>query len=568
MSAKLGIAPVGGLSHVRGVETPALSPLTIPGLLARAVRKFGDVEAAVFCADGRRRTYASMAGRVDRLAAGLLSLGLYKGDRVGIWAPNAPEWVLAQFATARIGLILVNINPAYRVSELEYALNKVGAKALITATRFKSSDYVGMLRDLAPELATARKGQLRAKRLPALRTVIQFGEAPGPGVYSFDEVMERGGAAHRDRLNAITEGLSEHDPINIQFTSGTTGAPKGATLTHHNIVNNARYCARAMRLTPEDRLCIPVPLYHCFGMVLGNLVCVSAGATMVFPGEGFDALATLKALDTEHCTAVHGVPTMFAAMLSHPEFRKFNLNSLRTGIMSGAPCPEPLMRRVMNDMGANQITIAYGMTETSPISFQTDVEDSVANRCTTVGRVQPHAEVKIVGEDGNIAPIGEKGELMTRGYCVMRGYWDDATRSADAIDAEGWMHTGDLATLDADGYCRVVGRVKDMLIRGGENIYPAEIEEYLLRHPDIAAAQVFGLPDPRYGETVCAWITPRPGSRLTEADVVAHCQGQIAHFKVPTTIRFVADFPMTVTGKPQKFVMREKMIAELGLTPD
>ena len=501
-------------------------------------------------------------GAFDRFAAGLLSLGLYRGDRIGIWAPNRPEWLIAQFATARIGLILVNVNPAYRVSEFEYALNKVGAKALILARQFRRSSYVEMLRELAPELDRCPPGRLHADRLPALRTVIQLGPEPAPGCLGFDEVMDRGGGGHRWRLDAISDRLTPHDPINIQFTSGTTGAPKGATLTHHNIVNNAISCARAMRLQPGEALCIPVPLYHCFGMVLGNLAATARGVAMVFPGEGFDAGETLAALESERCAAVHGVPTMFSAMLDHPEFQRFDLSAMRTGIMAGAPCPVSLMRRVMGEMGCREITIAYGMTETSPISFQTGTDDAIEQRVATVGRIQPHAEVKVVDEDGRTTPVGVQGELLTRGYLVMQGYWDDPERTTESI-VDGWMHTGDLATIDPQGYCRIVGRSKDMLIRGGENVYPAEIEDFLLTHPDIAAAQVFGVPDKRYGEEVCAWLILRQGGSVSDEQVREFCRGRIAHYKVPRYLRFVTEMPMTATGKPQKFRMRKQMIQEL-----
>ncbi|MDE2914705.1 MAG: AMP-binding protein [Paracoccaceae bacterium] len=561
-SAARGLVPVDGLSHVHGPSDQPLLDTTLPAFLTEAVRRHRGRTAAVFRATGDRWSWDQLARRVDRLAAGLLSLGLYRGDRIGIWSPNRPEWLITQFATARVGLVLVNVNPAYRVSELEYALNKVGAKALILSRQFKSSAYVEMLRELAPELDRCRPGRLHAARLPTLRSVVQLGPEPAPGCFGFDAVMNRGGGGNRWRLDAISDRLSPFDPINIQFTSGTTGSPKGATLTHHNIVNNAVSCARAMRLQPSEALCIPVPLYHCFGMVLGNLVATASGGTMVFPGEGFDAAETLAALDAERCAAVHGVPTMFAAMLDHPEFQRFDLSAIRTGIMAGAPCPVSLMHRVVNEMGCREITIAYGMTETSPISFQTSPDDSIEHRVSTVGRIQPHAEVKVVHEDGRTTPVGVQGELLTRGYLVMQGYWDDPDRTADSI-SEGWMRTGDLATIDARGYCRIVGRSKDMLIRGGENIYPAEIEDFLLTHPDIAAAQVFGVPDERYGEDVCAWIILHPGRVMDEDAVRAFCRGRIAHTKVPRYVRIVTEMPTTATGKPQKFRMREQMIEAL-----
>lgn len=559
-----GVVPVDGLSHVRGATDRPLLDATIPGFLREVVRRHGERPAAVFCQTGDRWTYAQLQRRVDRFAAGLLACGIYTGDRVGIWAPNRPEWLIAQFATARIGAILVNINPAYRTSELEYALNKVEAKALILASQFKSSAYIQMLRELAPEIDGAVPGRLSAKRLPHLRTVIQLSPDPAPGAYSFDQVMSRGEGGPRARLDAITRGLSPRDPINIQFTSGTTGAPKGATLTHHNIVNNAISCARAMRFSPGEALCIPVPLYHCFGMVLGTLSAAAYGVKMVFPGEGFDAGETLRALSSEGCTAMHGVPTMFAAVLDHPDVPKVKLSAMRTGIMAGSPCPAPLMRRVMTDMGCREITIAYGMTETSPISFQSEPDDPPSLRVSTVGRIQPHCEVKVVDEAVRTVPVGQPGELLTKGYLVMDGYWADPERTAESL-RDGWMHTGDMATIDAKGYCRIVGRIKDMLIRGGENVYPAEIEDFLLSHPQIADAQVFGVPDPKYGEEVAAWIVPRSAGVLSEQAIKDFCKGQIAHFKVPRHIRFVDEMPLTATGKAQKYKMRDAMIRDLGL---
>lgn len=564
VTSRPGIRPANGLSHVAGSTERPLIEATIPAFLAEVVRRHGQRTAAVFQQTGDRWSYEEFARLVDQLAAGLLSIGIYKGDRVGIWSPNRPEWLLAQFATARIGAILVNINPAYRTSELEYALNKAGVSALILAPQFKSSNYAAMLAELAPEMASCPPGRLQATRLPALRAVVQLGPKPRTGALSFDEVMDRGGRAVRSRLDAISASLDPNDAINIQFTSGTTGAPKGATLSHCNILNNAISTARAMRLEPGEGLCIPVPFYHCFGMVLGNLAACAYGAKMVIPGEAFDARDTLAAIDAEGCAAVHGVPTMFQAMLDHPEFDSFDTRSLRTGIMAGALCPEPLMRRVIERMHCRQITIGYGMTETSPISFQSALDDPVDRRVSTVGRIQPHAECKVVDGEGRTLPVGQQGELLTRGYLVMKGYWDDPVRSAEAIQ-NGWMHTGDLATIDAEGYCRITGRSKDMLIRGGENVYPAEIESFLITHSDIAQAQVFGLPDPKYGEEVAVWIILRPDAQLTEDALRDWCRGKIAHYKIPRYIRFVTEFPLTATGKPQKFVMRDTMIADLGL---
>ncbi|WP_341315399.1 AMP-binding protein [Paraburkholderia sp. IMGN_8] len=561
--------PADGVAYVRGATDIPLSESTIGQFLRETARRLPDRQAVVFREQDIRWTWREFDDHVDCLATGLLSLGIEKGDRVGIWSPNRFEWLLTQFATARIGAVLVNINPAYRVAELEYALRKVGCKALVTAETFKTSNYISMLLDIAPELASQQAGDLRIARLPELRMVISVGDWRVSGVMPFHAVMRRGEDMLRVEggtvLDAVGRTLSPHDPINIQFTSGTTGSPKGATLTHHNIVNNARFVAMAMKLSEADSLCIPVPLYHCFGMVLGVLACVSIGAQMVFPGEGFDAGATLAAISEERCTALHGVPTMFIAELGHPDFSSFDLSSLRTGIMAGSPCPVETMNQVVARMHMREVTIAYGMTETSPVSFQSATADPLDKRTTTVGRIQPHLEVKIVDSLGNTLAIGETGELCTRGYSVMLGYWDDEEKTRESI-IDGWMHTGDLATIDADGYCNIVGRLKDMVIRGGENIYPREIEEYLFRHPKVQNVQVFGIPDEKNGEELCAWIVLRPYEGATEEEIKDFCRGQIAHYKIPKYIRFVSELPMTVTGKVQKFAMREEMIRSLGLT--
>ena len=555
-------------SYVHGASAIPLIGDTIGGHFDKTVMRWPNAEALVVRHQNIRWTFSELQREVDAVAAGLLALGLEPGDRVGIWSPNNAEWVVTQFATAKAGIILVNINPAYRLAELEYALNKVGCKGLITASAFKTSDYVGMLNDLAPELQQCQPGELHAAKLPELRTVICIDEASQPGMYRFADVAGMAGEAERQRVERLAEELQFDDPINIQFTSGTTGSPKGATLTHHNILNNGFFVGEAMRLTERDRLCIPVPLYHCFGMVLGNLACVTHGSAMVFPSEAFEPLAVLETVEAERCTALHGVPTMFIAELDHPEFERFDLGHLRTGIMAGAPCPIEVMKRVNEDMHMEQVTIAYGMTETSPVSCQSAVDDPLERRVSTVGRIQPHVEVKIVDEEGRIVPPGVPGELLTRGYCVMQGYWNDAERTAEAIDAAGWMHTGDLATMDEEGYCNIVGRIKDMVIRGGENLYPREIEEYLYRHPSIQDVQVFGVPDPRYGEELCAWVVLREGETATPEDIQDFCRGQIAHQKIPRYVKFVTEFPMTVTGKIQKFIMREQMISELGLQAD
>ena len=548
--------PAAGQSLVRGPTDASLSEATVHELLANAARRWPQCEAAVFVEQGVRWTWAELLRQAEQAAAGFVRLGVRKGDRVGIWSPNRSEWLLTQFATARIGAVLVNINPAYRLSELEYALNKAGVSVLVSAPAFKTSNYLGLLQNLGA--CTGGPGN----RLPQLTTILRMGDERTAGMRNWRELLESGNAQVGD-LPPVG-GLNCHEAINIQFTSGTTGAPKGATLTHHNIVNNAHAVAQCMRFTEQDSLCIPVPLYHCFGMVLAVLACTASGAKMVFPGEGFDARATLAAVEAERCTALHGVPTMFIAELDHPEFRNFDLSRLRTGIMAGAPCPIEVMRRVQNDMHMHEVTIAYGMTETSPVSFQSATDDPLDKRVTTVGRVLPHLEVKLVDDQGRIVAVGEKGELCTRGYSVMQGYWDDPERTADAV-RDGWMHTGDLATLDAEGYCNIVGRVKDMVIRGGENVYPREVEEFLFRHPKVAAVQVFGVPDARYGEELCAWIIAKPGQSCTDDEIRDFCRDQIAHYKVPRYIRFVDELPVTVTGKPQKFVMRDAMMRELGL---
>ena len=562
-----GIKPLDMLSHVRGSAEPALCTATIAQLLNDTVTRFADRPAIVFREQNVRWTWAQFKSEVDCFAAGLASLGLKAGDRLGIWSPNRVEWLVTQFATARIGVILVNINPAYRLHELEYALNTSGCRAIISAERLRSSQYLEMLQVLAPELATCSPDKLVCKRLPALQFVIRMGDGSTPGMLGYAALMARGAATlDVQALDAASSALDCHDPINIQFTSGTTGNPKGATLTHHNVVNNARFVAHAMRFDERDALCIPVPLYHCFGMVLSVLACVATGAKMVFPGEVFDPVATLAAASEEKCSALHGVPTMFIAELEVPQFAQFDLSNLRTGIMAGAPCPIETMKRVVAQMHLSEVTIAYGMTETSPVSFQSSTDDPLDKRVTTVGRVQPHLEVKIVDTEGKVVPVGEKGELCTKGYSVMRGYWGDEQRSRETV-RDGWMYTGDLATLDADGYCNIVGRVKDMLIRGGENVYPREVEEFLFSHPKIQTVQVFGVPDPKYGEEICAWVVLKAGEQATADDIRDYCRGQIAHYKIPRYVRFVDEMPMTITGKVQKFAMRKQMVDELQLAP-
>jgi fatty-acyl-CoA synthase len=552
-------------SYVHGASSQPLIGETIGRHFDHIAGRFPDRPALVVRHQNVRLSYAELKQRVDAVAAGLIALGLKPGDRIGIWSPNNLEWVLTQFATAKAGLILVNINPAYRSHELEYAVNKVGCAALILSPALKTSNYLDILREIAPELDSCAPGELRSVKLPTLRTVIRLGTDKTPGMLNFADLEQAATPEARQQLQALAAVLQFDDPINIQFTSGTTGSPKGATLSHHNILNNGFFIGEAMRLTEIDRLCIPVPFYHCFGMVLGNLACLTHGACMVIPGEAFDPLAVLQTVEAEKCTGLHGVPTMFIAILGHPDFKAFDLSSLRTGIMAGSPCPIEVMRKVIHDMHQGEITIAYGMTETSPVSFQSSATDPLERRVSTVGRIHPHVEVKIIDAEGAIVAPGVTGELLTRGYSVMRGYWGDDANTAATIDAARWMHTGDLATIDAEGYCNIVGRIKDLVIRGGENIYPREIEEFLYTHPGIADVQVFGIPDSKYGECLCAWIKVRPGASLSEHDVLQFCKGKIAHYKVPAHIRFVEDYPMTVTGKIQKFIMRQAMIDELGL---
>ncbi|WP_399679531.1 AMP-binding protein [Xenophilus sp.] len=550
-------------SYARGATEPALIEDTVGDFFDAMVRRQPDALALVSRHEGVRRTYRELQAESDRLASALLRAELAPGDRIGIWSHNNLAWVLMQVATAKAGLILVNINPAYRTAEVEYALNKVGCKALVTMPRFKTSEYLAMLRELG------------AAKLPELKNIWWIDrpedadEAGGDIPLTRFSQLLAGGDSADPRVAEVQKTLRAADPINIQFTSGTTGFPKGATLTHRNILNNGFFIGECMKLGPEDRLCIPVPMYHCFGMVLGNLACLTHGSAIVYPNDGFDALLTLEAVQAEKCTALHGVPTMFIAELDHPRFAEFDLSSLRTGIMAGTACPIEVMKRVVSQMHLSEITIAYGMTETSPVSCQSSTDTPLERRVSTVGTVQPHLEVKIVDpESGSVVPRGRPGELCTRGYSVMHGYWGDEAKTREAIDAEGYMHTGDLATMDDEGYVNIVGRIKDMVIRGGENIYPREIEEFLYRHPQVQDVQVVGLPDRKYGEELCAWIIPKPGQQPTEEEIRDFCKGQIAHYKVPKYIRFVDAFPMTVTGKIQKFRIREQMSQDLGLVAD
>jgi fatty-acyl-CoA synthase len=533
-------------AHVRGPLTGDLLEQTIGENLVRTVERFADRDALVVRHQGIRLTYAQFDAEVDRVARALMAAGLDAGDRVGIWAPNCAEWVLVQYATAKAGIVLVSVNPAYRTSELEYALRQSGCRMLIAARAFKTSDYAAMAAEVAP-------------RLPALERVVLL---DGP---EWEDLLAGAEQVAPEALRARMASLACTDPINIQYTSGTTGFPKGATLSHRNILNNGFRVGEGCRYDERDRVCVPVPFYHCFGMVMGNLACTAHGAAIVVPGPAFDPRAVLETVQAERCTSLYGVPTMFVGILADPELERFELGSLRTGIMAGAPCPIEVMRQAIARLHMTDVTICYGMTETSPVSTQTGPDDPLEKRVSTVGQVHPHVEVKVVDPDGTVVARGERGELLTRGYSVMLGYWEDPERTAAAIDGDGWMHTGDLATIDDEGYVDIVGRSKDMVIRGGENVYPREIEEFLHGHPDIADVAVLGVPDVKFGEELMAWIKPRPGAQLSEDDVRAHCQGRIAHFKIPRYLKFTDEFPMTVTGKVQKFKMREVAIAELGL---
>ena len=538
-----------GLSYAKGPTDVPLLDITIGQAIDDARRKWPDELALVSRHQSIRWTWDELGDEVDRVACGLIALGVMAGDRVAIWAPNCAEWTVVQFATAKVGAILVTINPAYRLAELEYALNKASCSILIAAASFRGSNYFDMVRELG------------ADRLPRLRTTVSLGAEEHPGFLPWTKLCA---PVDPVLLAEAAIGLDPDQPINIQFTSGTTGFPKGATLTHRNILNNGYFAARTLKLTSADRICVPLPLYHCFGMVLGNLAAVTSGAAMVYPAEAFNPLQTLETVEAEGCTVLYGVPTMFIAMLSEPDLDAFDVAALRTGIMAGSPCPVATMRSVIDRLNMREVTIAYGMTETSPLTTQTATDDPIEERVSTVGRVHPHAEAKIVATDGTTLPLGQQGEYCARGYAVMPGYWDDPDRTADAIDGDGWMHSGDLGTMDGQGFVRITGRLKDMVIRGGENIYPREIEEFLYGHPAIEDVTVVGVPDDRMGEELCAWVCLRPGMEIDEESLRDFCRGQIAHFKIPRHIRFVAEFPTTVTGKVQKFIIRDRMIAELA----
>ena len=553
-------------SYTSAVSDTPLLGLTIGDQFDQTVNRYPDNPALISRHQQIRLTYRELQAQVNECAKGLLYLGITKGQRVGIWAPNCAEWCITQFATAKIGAILVNLNPSYRLHEIAYALKQSGCSVLVTAAAFKSSNYTDMLYELAPELRQCAPGKLSAEAFPELLTLIRLSEEQTPGMFRWQELMNMGNGVSDETLAGRQREQEFDDAINIQYTSGTTGFPKGATLSHHNILNNGYFVARLQNFTHNDRLCIPVPLYHCFGMVMGNLGCITHGATMIYPSDGFDPLAVLQTVQEEKCTALYGVPTMFIAELDHPDFATFDFSSLRTGVMAGSPCPVEVMKRVNTAMHMPEVEICYGMTETSPVSTQTRIDAPFDKRVGTVGQIGPHLEIKIVDPaSGQVVPIGTPGELCTRGYSVMLGYWNNPEATADAIDQARWMHTGDLATLDSEGYINIVGRIKDMVIRGGENVYPREIEEFLYTHPKVSDVQVIGVPDPRYGEEIAAWIKLKPGEQATVEEIREYCRGQIAHYKIPRYILFVDSFPMTVTGKIQKFLMREQSIKDLKL---
>jgi fatty-acyl-CoA synthase len=554
-----------GDSHIRGdVDIPLLTE-TIGRAFDRTIRLHGDRPALVVSHQQIAWTYAELASQVEIFACGLLKLRLVRGDRIGVWAPNRAEWTVTQYAAAKLGLVLVNLNPAYRISEIEFALNKAGCRALVLADRFKASDYIQMMRTLAPELDSSVPGKLRAARLPKLEIVIQLGAESPRGAFRFDEISALGKGVDRQLLIDAAARLNSNDPINIQFTSGTTGNPKGATLSHRNLLNSAYFTGRICGISSADAICVPLPLYHVFGMASGNLLAMLFGAKVVHPSEGFEPDAVLKAVEQERCTSLYGVPTMFIAELASTDFERRHLSSLRTGIIAGASVPMELMRRVIADMHMEQVVIGYGMTETSSTIMITSPNDPVERRVSTVGRVVPHVEVKVVNEHSEIVPRGQVGEICVRGYSVMLGYWEDPLKTAEAIDADGWMHTGDLGTIDQEGYGKIVGRLKELIIRGGENISPAEIEEFLYRHPQVEMVQVVGVPDEKYGEELCACVRLKSGPQLSEAELREFCRGEIAHFKIPRYVRFVDGFPMTASGKVQKYLLAEQSSRELGL---
>jgi len=557
---------VRGLSYSNGSSNTALIGETVGAYFDKIVAQFPEKEAIVVRHQKIRYNYLEFKKVVDRFAAGLIQLGVKKGERVGIWSPNNAEWLITQFATAKIGAILVNINPSYGIFELEYALKQSGVKYLILATGFKRSDYISMIYELAPRAKDVGNLTVESAKLPELKSLILLSDETKPGMHHWKDILDLAGDGSEVSVSERQKNLDFDDPVNIQYTSGTTGFPKGATLSHFNILNNGFFVGEMLKFNETDRLCIPVPFYHCFGMVLSNLLCVTHGSTMILPSEAFDAGQVLEAIEEEKCTALHGVPTMFIAELNHPDFSKHDLSSLRTGIMAGAPCPVEVMKNVISHMGAKEITIAYGMTETSPVSLQTSVDDPVEKRVSTVGRAIPHVEIKIIDPStGQTLPHGIAGEICVRGYLVMLGYWNNLEATQEVIDQARWIHTGDIGIMHPDGYINIAGRLKDMIIRGGENIYPREIEELLHTHPKVSDAQVIGVPSEKYGEELMAWIKLRENEKAVEEEIREFCRDKISYYKIPKYVKFVDEYPMTVTGKIQKFKMREMAIAELGL---
>ncbi len=554
------------LSYASGTSSQPLLGMTIGEKFDQACKQYADQEAIVSSHQNRRLTYRELQQEVEAFACSLLKLGLKKGDRLAIWSPNCVEWTVTQFAAFKAGIVLVNLNPAYKSHELEYVLNKVSCKGLIIASQFKTTNYQELLTRIAPEISFCTDKIIHTERLPFLKFVIKIDEQQHTGIHRFSDLVTPPTADQLDQLDLASQQLQFDETINIQFTSGTTGNPKGTMLTHHNILNNGYFVGEGIRLTSKDKVCISVPLFHCFGMVMGNLACITHGATMVYPSAVFNPLDTLKTIHEERCTAAYGVPTMFIATLEHEQFNEFDLSSLRTGIMAGSPCPREIMQRVIERMHMSEITICYGMTETSPVSAQSSVNDTIDKRVSTVGRVHPHVEVKIVDLEGQIVPTGTLGELCVRGYSVMAGYWGEEEKTREVIDAAGWMHTGDIAEMDAEGFVKIKGRIKDVVIRGGENLFPKEIEDFLYTHPDISDVQVIGLPDLRYGEELCACIILHEHHQSDEESIRSFCKDHISHNKVPRYVKFFSEFPMTASGKAQKFKLQEIMRAELNLT--
>ncbi|MGB5888034.1 AMP-binding protein [Acinetobacter venetianus] len=554
------------LSYASGTSSQPLLGMTIGEKFDQACQQYADQEAIVSSHQNRRLTYRELQQEVEAFACSLLKLGLKKGDRLAIWSPNCVEWTVTQFAAFKAGIVLVNLNPAYKSHELEYVLNKVSCKGLIIASQFKTTNYQELLTRIAPEISFCTDKIIHAERLPFLKFVIKIDEQQHTGIHRFSDLVTPPTADQLDQLDLASQQLQFDETINIQFTSGTTGNPKGTMLTHHNILNNGYFVGEGIRLTSKDKVCISVPLFHCFGMVMGNLACITHGATMVYPSAVFNPLDTLKTIHEERCTAAYGVPTMFIATLEHEQFNEFDLSNLRTGIMAGSPCPREIMQRVIERMHMSEITICYGMTETSPVSAQSSVNDTIDKRVSTVGRVHPHVEVKIVDLEGQIVPTGTLGELCVRGYSVMAGYWGEEEKTREVIDAAGWMHTGDIAEMDAEGFVKIKGRIKDVVIRGGENLFPKEIEDFLYTHPDISDVQVIGLPDLRYGEELCACIILHEHHQSDEESIRSFCKDHISHNKVPRYVKFFSEFPMTASGKAQKFKLQEIMRAELNLT--